>query len=197
MLRETKKQDTRARIVRQAVELFKLKGFDRVTVDEITAACGIAKGTFFNYFAKKEQVLLHLADAYAEKLRGIAAAHRGLGLKERLTLMLRELLHIYVQHNQLLRLTLLETLKAASSASAAPEGSTNMNIFEAHLAELLEEAQARGNVRAGLDLRAGASVLAAVFYQTLLLAPASEDAEQLAGQLDLRLQLVWEGIGDA
>jgi len=192
MLREAKKQDTRARIVRHAVELFKTKGFDRVTVDEITTACGIAKGTFFNYFAKKEHVLLHLADSYAELLREIAAAHRGLGLMERLSLMFGELLRIYVQHAELLRLTLLETLKAA-----AAEGSVNLTVFETALGELLEEAKASGNIRAELETRVGSSVLAAVFYQTVLLAQRADDADTLARQLNLRLRLVWEGIAHA
>ncbi|XOS92284.1 TetR/AcrR family transcriptional regulator [Brevibacillus laterosporus] len=38
----------------QALKLFKEKGFENVTVEEITKACGIAKGTFYNYFPKKK-----------------------------------------------------------------------------------------------------------------------------------------------
>lgn len=39
MLRESRKRDTREKIVRHAVQLFKEKGYDNVTVDEITQVC--------------------------------------------------------------------------------------------------------------------------------------------------------------
>lgn len=54
MLREVQKQDTKQLIFIQAIKLFKEKGYDHVTVQEIASTCGIAKGTFFNYFSKKK-----------------------------------------------------------------------------------------------------------------------------------------------
>ncbi|WP_420481884.1 TetR/AcrR family transcriptional regulator [Cohnella zeiphila] len=45
MLREPRKKKTKELIVRTAVQLFKDKGYDNVTVEEITQLCGIAKGT--------------------------------------------------------------------------------------------------------------------------------------------------------
>ncbi|MCX3060010.1 TetR/AcrR family transcriptional regulator [Streptomyces beihaiensis] len=54
-LRELKKQRTRDALLRVALELFTTQGFDRTTVDEITAACEISQRTFFRYFANKEE----------------------------------------------------------------------------------------------------------------------------------------------
>jgi mycofactocin system transcriptional regulator len=45
--------DTRARIERAALELFRLKGCERVTIDDVAAAAGISRRTFFRYFATK------------------------------------------------------------------------------------------------------------------------------------------------
>ena len=55
--RERKKQETRQRLLEVAWELFRQKGYEQTTVEDITEAADVAKGTFFNYFAAKEQVL--------------------------------------------------------------------------------------------------------------------------------------------
>lgn len=44
-----------------AEELFGLRGFANVSVDEITARAGVAKGTFYNHFADKADMANHIA----------------------------------------------------------------------------------------------------------------------------------------
>lgn len=61
-LRETKKRETRQRISDVATELFFARGFDIVTVDEIAVAAGVSKMTVFNYFARKEELMLDRED---------------------------------------------------------------------------------------------------------------------------------------
>ena len=58
LLREEKKRITRERILHAALQLFAEKGYHETTVAEITKQAGVAKGTFFNYFQSKEEVLL-------------------------------------------------------------------------------------------------------------------------------------------
>ena len=62
MGRETKKQATRQRISDRATELFFARGFDAVTVDEIAVAAKVSKMTVFNYFARKEELILDRED---------------------------------------------------------------------------------------------------------------------------------------
>jgi AcrR family transcriptional regulator len=52
-LRETKKLRTRREISDRAMQLFALRGFDRVTVAEVAAAAGVSEKTVFNYFPTK------------------------------------------------------------------------------------------------------------------------------------------------
>jgi AcrR family transcriptional regulator len=59
--RERKKQETRQRLLRSAWRLFREKGYDDTTVEEITEAADVGKGTFFNYFATKESIVDEIA----------------------------------------------------------------------------------------------------------------------------------------
>lgn len=61
-LRENKKQETRQRISDVATELFFAHGFEAVTVDEIAVAAKVSKMTVFNYFARKEELILDRED---------------------------------------------------------------------------------------------------------------------------------------
>jgi AcrR family transcriptional regulator len=57
-LRERKKQKTKASIQREALRLFKRRGYDETTIEDIAAAAEISPSTFFNYFPTKEDVVL-------------------------------------------------------------------------------------------------------------------------------------------
>ncbi|RYE93540.1 MAG: TetR family transcriptional regulator [Oxalobacteraceae bacterium] len=61
-VRESKKKATRERISDVATELFFARGFDGVTVDEIAVAAQVSKMTIFNYFARKEELILDRED---------------------------------------------------------------------------------------------------------------------------------------
>src|ERR1700730_7001479 len=68
-LRQKLKQQTRTEIVRRAVELFARHGYDRVPVEMICEAVGIARATFFNYFPQKDLILREIARTRVEKLK--------------------------------------------------------------------------------------------------------------------------------
>ena len=59
--RERKKQETRQRLLECAWRLFQERGYDDSTVEDITEAADVAKGTFFNYFGTKEAILDEIA----------------------------------------------------------------------------------------------------------------------------------------
>ncbi|MBV5259370.1 TetR/AcrR family transcriptional regulator [Synechococcus moorigangaii CMS01] len=67
-LREQKKSRVRTAIYEAAVSLFETDGYDAVSVERIAARAGIAKGTFFNHFASKADILSawHEASSLAE-----------------------------------------------------------------------------------------------------------------------------------
>jgi AcrR family transcriptional regulator len=61
-LRELKKARTRQIIAETADDLFRRRGFDDVTVDEIAQLAEVSKKTVFNYFPTKEDLVFHRAD---------------------------------------------------------------------------------------------------------------------------------------
>jgi AcrR family transcriptional regulator len=59
-LRERKRRETLQRITEAGICLFIEKGYDATTIEEISAAAGISRRTFFYYFKSKDDVLLSL-----------------------------------------------------------------------------------------------------------------------------------------
>jgi len=57
-LRERKKPMTRAEIQRQALRLFRERGYEATTVAQIAEAPEVSESTFFRYFPTKEDVVL-------------------------------------------------------------------------------------------------------------------------------------------
>jgi AcrR family transcriptional regulator len=58
--RQRRREETSEKLFLAAMELFSHKGFAQTTVEEITQAADVGKGTFFNYFPSKEHVLGYL-----------------------------------------------------------------------------------------------------------------------------------------
>lgn len=67
--RSRKRLATRQDISNAATRLFWERGFDRVTVDEIAAATGVARMTVFNHFPRKEDMFFDREDEGREVLR--------------------------------------------------------------------------------------------------------------------------------
>lgn len=57
-LRAQKKRATRQAISEVATRLFAERGFEAVTVDEIARAAGVSRMTLFNYFPRKEDLVV-------------------------------------------------------------------------------------------------------------------------------------------
>ena len=76
--RERHRAETRKRLFEAALKLFAERGYLETTVEDITEAADVGKGTFFNYFPTKEHVLATLgAERLAAVERALAKAQSG------------------------------------------------------------------------------------------------------------------------
>ncbi len=59
-----KKISTKSRIIEAAWKLFRAKGYEETTIEDIIALSGTSKGTFYHYFAGKDALLSSLSDLF-------------------------------------------------------------------------------------------------------------------------------------
>src|SRR6202521_3700357 len=74
--RQRRSADIRERLFRAALDLFAQKGFAETTVEDITEAADVGKGTFFNYFPSKDHILLAFGEMQLRKLESAVAEAR-------------------------------------------------------------------------------------------------------------------------
>lgn len=65
LFKEQREQVKRS-ILDTSISIFKEKGYENATIDEITRTVGVAKGTFYNFFSSKSDILIAWA---AEKFQ--------------------------------------------------------------------------------------------------------------------------------
>ena len=75
--RQENAQETRRKIYTTACSLIEEKGFANVSVEDITRACGVAKGTFYVYFKRKEEIVFECCKEWFSDVDRKAREHRG------------------------------------------------------------------------------------------------------------------------
>lgn len=56
--RQKKALETRKKLLTKSLELFGKHGFEHVSIEQITKACNVSKGTFYTHFSSKYDVIL-------------------------------------------------------------------------------------------------------------------------------------------
>ncbi len=82
------RQERRARIEQAALELFRSRGFDRVTVEDVCVQAGVAPATFYRHFGTKEEVVFAYTEGFTAALDDAVAAAVALPEEARLPTVL-------------------------------------------------------------------------------------------------------------
>jgi TetR/AcrR family transcriptional regulator, transcriptional repressor for nem operon len=66
--------DSKTKLLDAALRVIRTKGYAASTVDDICAAAGLTKGSFFHHFDSKEALALEAAQHFADRAEGLFAA---------------------------------------------------------------------------------------------------------------------------
>lgn len=64
------REERRAQILDAALEVFAAKGYHAASISDLVDACGVARGTFYQYFESKNDVFVALLDELLIRFRG-------------------------------------------------------------------------------------------------------------------------------
>ena len=190
--RERKKDETRHRIFHAAIGLFREKGFEQTTVDDITEQADVAKGTFFNYFRRKEAVLAFLSETRLQVVEENAEAFlaEARPAREKLMDLYSTAASAYEEDRELSRYVLIELMTRMFS----PTEEVVVRWHE-QIVRLVTQGQENGELRRGLAPLRVEAMLTGLYYATLYeWVCCVPDSFPLIEELRARLTLAMEGI---
>jgi AcrR family transcriptional regulator len=146
--REMQKENRRKEILRAAMDLFSKKGFDLTTVEDITRQAHIAKGTFYNFFPKKEDVLLYFLDTeFAKSIDEIQQKMPLLStIAEKIELLIATYIKYIFPNKEFTAVLIKERVMNLGTGSNRNE----LNLMR-QLAGLFDEAKQRGEIRGDIE----------------------------------------------
>jgi AcrR family transcriptional regulator len=190
--RSRRSAELRERIFRAALELFAQKSFAETTVEDITTAADVGKGTFFNYFPSKDHILLAFGEMQLQRLRETVAEARRTNLPLRefqrslVTLMTRE----PIRNPEVIRALLLAFLSNPEVRQAMMDLQTKVLALHSEMVQLGQE---RGEIRNDLAPIEVAQVFRQTVFGTLLIWSLYGDAS-LPSRMDSAFEIIWSGL---
>jgi AcrR family transcriptional regulator len=190
--RERRRTETRERIVRHALQLFSERGVSATTIEDITDAADIGKGTFFNYFPSKEHILAHICQLQMGKIREFVS--QAIQSTEPMDRVMHRLALIITEEFARSP-ALVQTVLAPTFSSEPMRQKMANDLLEDRLilAELIAARQKRGEIRDDLT----PVELARHFQQTLFGTTVvwSLDASRpLSDCLNKMATMLWSGM---
>jgi AcrR family transcriptional regulator len=191
--RERKKEETKERILHAAFDLFRKHGVEATTVEQICERADVAKGTFFNYFPRKEEVFGYLGELWvSEAERRVAeAVESGPPTWQQARDTFIAFASYYEQDRLLARYMAQEW-----SRSRYDPTDEVCRRWDALGKQVVSSLQSRGELRADVDPALIHRIMGDVYHDTIMLwLESPEPPFSLQDELRRRLTLVVEGLG--
>jgi AcrR family transcriptional regulator len=155
--RETKRLQTRERLMGAAIAEFKRSGIAAADVGEIVTAAGVAHGTFFFHFPTKEHVLLELERREEERIA--KQLDRYVDAKRDLSSTMKEAVRLILGLERRLGDVLFKDFLALHFSQTRPADESKEHPVIVRVAQEIERAQQRGEVDSDVN-----PVNSAVFF---------------------------------
>jgi AcrR family transcriptional regulator len=191
--RERRSAELRERLFRSALGLFSSKGYAETTVEDITEAADVGKGTFFNYFPSKEHILMAFGEMQLAKLESVIseAQKSDQPMPEVLRTLVLRMTEEPIRNPAIVRALLQANL------TAVPVRGEMLRIHDQNrrlISRLIRHGQERGEIRTDLPAEEIAQVWRQVVFGTLMFWSLVGD-ETLVARIETAIQLLWSGIG--
>lgn len=147
--RETKRLQTRERLMGAAIAEFKRSGMADADVGAIVAAAGVAHGTFFFHFPTKEHVLLELERREEERIA--KQLSRYVESDRNLSAVLKEAVRLVLGLERRLGAVLFKDFLALHFSQTRPADESNEHPVLVRVAREIERAQQSGRVAADVN----------------------------------------------
>jgi AcrR family transcriptional regulator len=112
--RSVAKDERRAQLVQAAQAVFAQRGYHAATVDDITRAAGVAKGTFYLYFDEKREIYYEVIRGFLALIkdigRSIGQAPRGSDYFSRAEHAANQLMRVFIENREMARLAYRESM---------------------------------------------------------------------------------------
>lgn len=190
--RQRRSADIRERLFRAALSLFAQRGFAETTVEDITEAADVGKGTFFNYFRSKDHILLAFVEMQLGKLE--AAIETARQANEPMPDFLRSLGIRMTQEPTRNPAIVRALLQAYLSTTPVREAMMDLQkrMHGLHT-QMIQLGQDRGEIRNDLPASEIAQVFRQTIFGTLLIWSLYGDAT-LHSRIETAFNLLWTGL---
>jgi len=191
--RERKKQATRDAIFAVAQKLFNQKGFENTAIENITEEIDIAQSTFFNYFPRKEDILVEIVKKklpfLRKKCQEIVAT--AAPIKTKINQVFSATARIASENEEITRAILIKNL---SSFTNKEYNGLFFDDFRQSLSLIIEKGQQQDHVRRDLSALKLATMLEGVFTLFIIDCLIKKSYSMTSRELFRRLDLALEGM---
>lgn len=190
--RERRSTELRERLFRAALQLFASKGFSETTVEDITNAADLGKGTFFNYFPSKEHILAAFGQMQIAKVQAAAEAapHTALPIQTFLRNLALDVISEPARNPTVVRAQLQANLSSEPVRVMMREIHSNATEM---LGRILEVGQQRGEVRRDIEATEIAQVLRQSLLGGMLIWSLYGDGS-LESRIENVFRVLWNGL---
>ncbi|HOP08358.1 MAG TPA: TetR/AcrR family transcriptional regulator [candidate division Zixibacteria bacterium] len=190
--RNRRKSATKARIVESALELLSRQEYGATTIEQVTEAADVGKGTFFNYFPSKEHLLNEVGHEQLEVIQALVekSLAKPRDTKKVFQDLFWKLTTLFADNPILARNLILANL---GNDSARELMATNVADKVRWLARLIKQGQSLGYIRDKVNPTLAAYWYLDVYYGNLLywaMEPPSRKKEWLQFSFDQ----FWESV---